>query len=196
MWAHAAAKTSVLSPRSLQALPASRRGLERNPFRYRSKYLFGRIILSEKSATFRDCALAVEIDRSPVDRRIEQRGAHKRHRTGAARQAQRLSAGALHGHDLGHQFPAGRELVAHEVRNVLKLEWLQDLILDAHDVNHPMFRLADRAIDEPVRHWPSSKPRRMVPAISPRSLPGLTRQSIFFANASCEGDGPAGQARG
>ena len=37
------------------------------------------------------------------------------------------------------------------IRNVLELERFQDLILDAHDVNHPMFRLADRAIDELVR---------------------------------------------
>src|SRR5215208_3028552 len=30
----------------------------------------------------------------------------------------------------------------------------------------------------------------MVAAVSPPSLPGLTRQSIFFAKCSCEADGP------
>ena len=84
----------------------------------RPSFLFVRDLFRKQVPTFRDHALAVEIDRSPADRRIEQRGAHKRHRIGAARQAQRLSAGALHGHDLGHQFAAGGELVAHELRNV------------------------------------------------------------------------------
>lgn len=74
---------------------------------------------------------------------LKQRGAHTRHGIGGARQAQHLSAGALHGHDLGHQFPAGGELVAHKLRNVLEVERFQDLILDAHDMHHPMFRLAD-----------------------------------------------------
>jgi hypothetical protein len=36
--------------------------------------------------------------------------------------------------------------------------------------------------------------RKMFGTLSPPSLPGLTRQSIFFAKRSCEADGPAGQA--
>ena len=50
---------------------------------------------------------------------------------------------------------------------------------------------------------PSPRPKRlqsewmqMVGTVSPPSLPGLTRQSIFFAKRSCDADGPACQARG
>jgi hypothetical protein len=34
----------------------------------------------------------------------------------------------------------------------------------------------------------------MIGTVFPLSLPGLTRQSIFFAKRSFEADGPAGQA--
>src|SRR4029079_10590129 len=37
---------------------------------------------------------------------------------------------------------------------------------------------------------------KMVGRVFPLSLPGLTRQSIFFVMRSCEADGPAGHARG
>ena len=51
----------------------------------------------------------------------------------------------------------------------------------------------DDALDEQAfivpGHFRSRQPLRS-------SLPGLTRQSIFFAKSSVEGDGPAGQARG
>src|SRR5262249_8788796 len=71
----------------------------------------------------------------------------------------------------------------------------QNTLLPPHRLTYTPARLAARAASPPRARAPARNEARGMPTLN-SSLPGLTRQSILFAQTSCEEDGPAGQARG
>src|SRR5262249_45145684 len=89
---------------------------------------------------------------------------------------------------------------AHRISGVLAspqpVDSPQNTLPPPHRLTYTPARIAARAASPPrARDLPQVDEARGMLTLN-SSLPGLTRQSIFFARSFREEDGPAGQARG